>query len=223
MIPLRDSTRSSSVPIVAYTLIAACTAVFLYTQGMTEETRAVFYATYGAIPRVVLGGPWPRAAVGLLTYNFLHGSWLHLLGNMLYLWIFGDNVEDAMGRGRFIVFYFLSGALAALVHIVTQTGSDVPLVGASGAIAGVLGAYLLLYPGARILSVVFFGWFIRLMELPAVLVLSLWFLLQVVEGLWSLAAPGVVTVAFWAHVGGFIAGVVLVRPFTARPRAGWTG
>ena len=223
MIPLRDSTRSSSVPIVAYTLIAACTAVFLYAQGMTEETRAAFYAAYGAIPRVVLAGPWPQAGLGLLTYNFLHGSWFHLLGNMLYLWIFGDNIEDAMGRGRFIVFYFLSGALAALVHIVTQTGSDVPLVGASGAIAGVLGAYLLLYPRARILSLVFLGWFVRLMELPAMLVLSLWFLLQVVEGLWSLAQPGVVTVAFWAHVGGFIAGVALVRPFTTRPRAGWTG
>jgi membrane associated rhomboid family serine protease len=222
VIPLRDSTRSSSVPVVAYTLIAACTAVFLYTQGMSEETRAAFYTIYGAVPRVVLGGPWPRAGLGLLTYNFLHGSWLHLLGNMLYLWIFADNVEDAMGSGRFIVFYLASGALAALVHIWTQTGSDVPLVGASGAIAGVLGAYLLLYPRARILSVVFFGWFIRLMELPAVLVLSLWFLLQVVEGLWSLAAPGVVTVAFWAHVGGFIVGLALVRPFAARARAAST-
>lgn len=222
MIPLRDSTRSASVPVVAYAIIAACTAVFAYTSGMGEEARAAFYTTYGAIPQAVLGGPWPRAGLGLLTYNFLHGSWPHLLGNMLYLWIFADNVEDAMGHGRFVVFYLASGAIAALVHIWTQTGSDVPLVGASGAIAGVLGAYLLLYPGARILSLVFLGWFIRLVELPAVLVLSLWFLLQVVEGLWSLAAPGVVTVAFWAHVGGFIAGLVLVRPFAAWPRASRT-
>jgi membrane associated rhomboid family serine protease len=223
MIPLRDSARSSSVPIVSYTIIAACAAVFLYTEAMSEEARAAFYAAYGAIPRVVVGGPWPQAGLGLLTYNFLHGSWLHLLGNMLYLWIFGDNVEDAMGRGRFVVFYLLSGAIAALVHILTQRASGVPLVGASGAIAGVLGAYLVLYPRARVLSLVFFGWFIRVVELPAMLVLSLWFILQVLEGLLSLASPDVVTVAFWAHVGGFIAGVALVRPFVSRPREGWTG
>jgi membrane associated rhomboid family serine protease len=218
MIPLRDSTRSASIPVVAYAIIAVCTTVFVYTLGLTEDARAAFYTAYGAIPQVVLAGPWPRAAMGLLTYNFLHGSWLHLLGNMLYLWIFADNVEDAMGHGRFIVFYLVSGALAALVHIWTQTGSDVPLVGASGAIAGVLGAYLLLYPGARILSLVFLGWFVRLVELPAVFVLSLWFILQVAEGVLALAAPGVVTVAFWAHVGGFVAGFLLVRPFVARSR-----
>ena len=222
MIPLRDSTRSSSVPIVSYTLIAACTAVFLYTQAMSDEARATFYMTYGAIPRVVVGGPWPQAGLGLLTYNFLHGSWLHLLGNMLYLWIFGDNIEDAMGRGRFVVFYLLSGVIAALVHILAQRASEVPLVGASGAIAGVLGAYLVLYPRARVLSLVFLGWFIRVIELPAMLVLSLWFILQVAEGLWSLASPDVLTVAFWAHVGGFIAGAALVRPFVLRPRQGWT-
>ncbi len=221
MIPLRDSTRSSSVPIVAYVLIAACTAIFLYTQGLTDDARAALYTTYGAIPNVVLRGAWPQAGLGLLTYNFLHGSWFHLLGNMLYLWIFADNVEDAMGHARFVVFYLLTGALAGLVHIGLQPGSGVPLVGASGAIAGVLGAYLLLYPRASILSLVFLGWFVRLVELPAMLVLSLWFLLQLAQGFVSLAAPGVETVAFWAHVGGFVAGLVLVRLFVARRRAQW--
>lgn len=216
MIPLRDSTRASTVPIVAYTLIAACTAIFLYTTGLTDDARAAFYTTYGAVPKVVFSGSWPRAGLGLLTFNFLHGSWLHLLGNMLYLWIFADNVEDAMGHGRFVVFYLLTGALAGAAHMWTQSGSGVPLVGASGAIAGVLGAYLVLYPRASILSLVFLGWFIRLVELPAMLVLTLWFVLQLAQGFVSLATPGVQTVAFWAHVGGFVAGLLLIRLFVAR-------
>ena len=218
MIPLRDSTRSRSSPVVVYLIIAACVAAFFYTQGLgSDDNQMAFSAAYGAIPRAITRGPWPDAWVGLVTSMFLHGSWLHLGGNMLYLWIFGDNVEDAMGHGRFVVFYLLTGVVAALVHVATQPASTIPLIGASGAIAGVLGAYLVLYPRARVLTLVFFIWFFRLAELPAVLVLSLWFLLQLYQGVAALGASGVATVAFWAHVGGFIAGAVLV-PFFARRR-----
>ncbi len=217
MIPLRDSTRSRSSPIIVYLIIAACVAAFLYTEGLgSDRARMVFFAIYGAIPRAITQGPWPAAWLGLLTSMFLHGGWLHLGGNMLYLWVFGDNVEDAMGHGRFVVFYLLTGVVAALVHVATQPASAVPLIGASGAIAGVLGAYLVLYPGARVLSLVVIFIFIRLVELPAVLVLSLWFLLQLYEGIGTLGAAGVATVAFWAHVGGFIAGAAMVPLFARR-------
>ncbi|MDR7417967.1 MAG: rhomboid family intramembrane serine protease [Armatimonadota bacterium] len=217
MIPLRDSTRSRTTPVVVYSLIAASVGAFLYAQGFGSDAALMtFYERYGAVPRTVAAGPWPQAWLGLLTSMFLHGSWMHLGGNMLYLWVFGDNVEDAMGHVGFLVFYLLAGTLAALAHIATHASSAVPLVGASGAIAGVLGAYVILYPGARILSVVFFVFLIRLVELPAALVLSLWFVLQLVQGLATLAAPGIETVAWWAHVGGFAAGVVLVRVFARR-------
>jgi membrane associated rhomboid family serine protease len=217
MIPLRDSTRPRSTPVVTYGLIAVCIGVFIYMQGIGSEAALMsFYDSYGAIPRVVTTGSWPDAWVGLVTSIFLHGSWLHLGGNMLYLWVFGDNVEDAMGHGLFLLFYLLTGVVAALAHVLTQANSTVPLVGASGAIAGVLGAYLILYPRARILSLIFLGIFARLVELPAALVLGLWFVLQVLQGVGTLAAPDVETVAWWAHVGGFVAGMVLVAVFARR-------
>lgn len=217
MIPLRDSARSSSPPVVVYGIIAASAAVFLYTQGLDPgPAQTAFFSTYGAVPRAVIGGPWSEAWSGLLTSIFLHGSWVHLGSNMLYLWVFGDNIEDTLGHGRFLVFYLLTGVLASLAHVATQPDSTVPLVGASGAIAGVLGAYLIRYPRSRILSLVFFGIFVRLVELPAVLVLSLWFVLQLAEGLMALGAPGVTMVAWWAHIGGFAAGAVLVPLFGRR-------
>ncbi len=217
MIPLRDSTRSRTAPVVVYSIIAACVGVFLYTIGLDSAgAERAFFATYGAIPRSITQSPWPDAWRGLLTSIFMHGSWTHLGGNMLYLWIFGDNVEDAMGHGRFLVFYLTTGVAAALSHVAAHPASPVPLVGASGAIAGVLGAYLILYPRARVLSLVIFGFFIRTVELPAILVLSLWFILQLVSGFGTLSAPGAATVAWWAHVGGFVAGVLLVFVFARR-------
>ncbi len=220
MIPLRDSTRSRSVPVVAYALVAASVASFLYTLGLgSEEAVVAHFQTYGAVPGVVTGGPWPGSWVGLLTSIFLHGSWMHLGSNMLYLWIFGDNVEDAMGHAGFLLFYLLCGVIASLAHVAAYPGSPVALVGASGAIAGVLGAYLVLYPRARILSLLIFGFFIRLAEMPAAVVLSLWFLLQLLQGFVTLGVPETTAVAWWAHIGGFVAGVVLV-PLFARRRAG---
>jgi len=213
MIPLRDSTRSLSSPIVVYGIIAACVAIFLYTQSLGDAAVDRFYLTYGAIPAAVTSGAWQAAGIGLITSMFLHGSWLHLGGNMLYLWVFGDNVEDAMGHGRFVVFYLLTGVVAAMAHILVQPLSGVPLVGASGAIAGVLGAYLVLYPRARIQSLLILGWFWRVAELPALLVLGVWFLLEFAQATLSLGAGPVASIAFWAHVGGFAAGAVLIRLF----------
>lgn len=179
------------------------------------------YASLGAVPRAVTGGPWPDAWLGLLTSIFLHGSWAHLGGNMLYLWIFGDNVEDVMGHGRFLAFYLITGMIAGLAHVATSPSSTVPLIGASGAIAGVLGAYVILYPRARILSLLILGIFVRLAELPAVLVLSLWFVLQLLSGVVALGAPGIATVAWWAHIGGFLAGILLLPLFAGRRGARW--
>jgi membrane associated rhomboid family serine protease len=214
MIPLRDSTRSLTSPIVVYLIIALSVAVFLYSQSLGSDGVGRFYATYGAIPAVVTSGVWPGAGLGLLTSMFLHGSWLHLGGNMLYLWVFGDNIEDAMGHSRFVVFYLLTGVIAAMTHILLQPLSTAPLVGASGAIAGVLGAYLILYPGARIQSLVILGWFWRVADLPALLVLSVWFLLELAQAALSVGMPSVSSIAFWAHVGGFVAGALLIRVFT---------
>lgn len=218
MIPLRDTARSHSRPLVVYGLIAACIGAYLYVERLGSPAAvAAFYEVYGATPQAVLAGG-PGAWSPLLTSMFLHGSWMHLGGNMLYLWIFGDNVEDAMGHLGFLLFYILAGILAGLAHVLTHPSSRVPLVGASGAIAGVLGAYLILYPRAGIVSLIFFFPFVRLVVLPAALVLSLWLVLQVIQGLAALGAPGVTTVAWWAHIGGFAAGAVLVGAFARRRR-----
>ena len=175
---------------------------------------------YAIIPAELLGGEDlpPEAGLPLwltiLTGMFLHGGLMHLLGNMLYLWIFGDNVEDAMGPLRFLLFYILCGTAAALAQIAVDPGSAIPLIGASGAIAGVLAAYFMLYPQARVLTLVPIFFFIRLISLPAVFLLGFWFILQVISGAGALGSSG--GVAWFAHIGGFIAGAVLVFPFRCR-------
>jgi membrane associated rhomboid family serine protease len=153
---------------------------------------------------------------------FLHGGWFHLGGNMLYLWIFGDNIEDRMGHVGFLIFYVISGIAAVMTHILLDPNSSVPLVGASGAIAGVLGAYLVLFPRARILSLIPFGFFSRFVHVPAIYFLPIWFVLQLISGLGSMVAGQAEGIAWWAHVGGFVAGMVLAFVFARRPRAaGW--
>lgn len=226
MIPLRDDNPSSSRPLINYLIIAACVLVFLYTRSLGSGRQAEhFIFTYGAIPAEVTGRGGATVAQEyptLITSMFLHGSWFHLGGNMLFLWIFGDNVEDLMGHLGFLVFYVMAGIAAVLTHILLDPNSSVPLIGASGAIAGVLGAYLVLFPRARILSLVPFGLFSRFVYVPAIFFLPFWFVLQLVSGLGSIRAGESAGVAWWAHVGGFVAGVVLVRLF-ARRRAssGW--
>ncbi len=208
---------------VTVVLIALCIVVFLWQVSLPE--RASFAATigYGAIPAVIFGHvelPTELAAVPalgtLLTSMFLHGGWLHLIGNMLYLWVFGNNVEDSMGHGRYIVFYLLCGIAAALAHALQDVQSTVPMIGASGAISGVLGAYLLLYPRARILVLVWLGIFVTTLRVPAMVVLGFWILLQFINLAVASAAGDPGGVAWMAHVGGFIAGMVLLPVFKKR-------
>jgi membrane associated rhomboid family serine protease len=221
VIPLRDDNPAQIRPIVTYALIGACVVTFLWqlTLGQQGNQRAVL--ALGAIPAVLfhktalppeieLVGPWTSA----LTSMFLHGGWMHLIGNMLFLWIFGDNVEDSMGHVRFLSFYLLCGIAAVLAQAVPDPNSTVPMIGASGAISGVLGAYLLLFPHARVHVLVALRFVMQRMRLPAIWVLLLWFGIQLISTLASGGKGG--GVAFRAHVGGFIAGALLVVIFKHR-------
>ncbi len=230
MIPLRDNVPSQSFPIVTVLLIVANVLAFIYELLLGPRLTAFFYS-YAVVPRyyfsdfVILpgGGIRPvetaQLVIPLFTSMFLHGGWMHLLGNMFYLWIFGDNVEDRMGKFKFLIFYLLCGLLASTAHIVTNRTSQVPSLGASGAIAGVLGAYLVLYPWARILVLNIFI-ILTEFEVPALFFLGLWFVQQFIAGLASLGPASAQTggTAWWAHIGGFAAGVVLVKLFINRPQ-----
>jgi rhomboid family protein len=221
MIPLKDDNPSRLTPFVTYALIAACVLVFLWQMTLGPQGSQVAVYALGVIPAVLLGdaelppdvamvGPWAT----VITSMFLHGGILHLLGNMLYLWIFGDNVEDSMGHVRFIVFYVLCGIAAVFAQALPDPSSQVPMIGASGAISGVLGAYLLLFPHARILVLIPLGFIMHSTRLPAMWVLLLWFGLQFLSSAMQQAGGG--GVAFRAHIGGFIAGLVLIPLFKHR-------
>jgi membrane associated rhomboid family serine protease len=219
VIPLHDDTPTETPPIVTIALIISCTLVFLYEVALPPDVGELFVYRYGAIPAAIFGrATLPAEATAIpphltiLTSVFLHGGWMHLIGNMLYLWIFGNNVEDVMGHGRFIVFYLTCGIIAALSHAVIEPASGVPMVGASGAISGILGAYLLLFPRAQVLVIIPLGIISRMMYVPAALVLGLWFLVQVLSGGMSLGQEGG-GVAFFAHIGGFLAGMLLIGVF----------
>lgn len=219
MLPLKDNIPTERFPIVTLILIGINVLVFLYESSLGQGVDR-FLATYGMTPYEITHGVslWPREVpvyATLFTSMFLHAGILHLGGNMLFLWIFGNNVEDSMGRFRFIVFYLMCGLVASLAQIAAGPASDIPNVGASGAIAGVLGGYILLYPKARVTTLVFLGIFITFIELPAMLVLLFWMVLQVVSGvtgLYSSMADG--GVAYFAHIGGFIAGLITIKFFT---------
>lgn len=178
-----------------------------------------FILTHAVIPsQLVAVGFTLEQLVKLTTTMFLHGGWLHLLSNMLYLWIFGDNVEDRMGHFKFLVFYLFCGYIASLSHIILDPASKSPLIGASGAIAGILGAYLILFPRARVLTLAFIVFFIQIIPIPAVIFLGIWFFLQLMSGTAGLSAQAAQDVAFWAHIGGFIVGVALVKLFAGSDR-----
>lgn len=223
MIPLRDDNPSSSTPVVTVLLILACLGIFLYVfygLGSEAATNRVLQ-TYGFIPaELTAPGGLAVEAPTLMTSMFLHGGWLHVIGNMWFLRIFGDNVEDRMGHAGFLAFYLLTGVVAALTHAWFNPASTNPLIGASGAIAGVLGAYTVLFPRARIRTLAVLGFFITTMRIPAFVFLPLWFLFQFVSGLRALGGAGG-GVAWWAHVGGFIADIALV-PVFARRRPTWS-
>jgi len=188
------------------------TVAFLYELRLPDKALATFINDYGLVPARFTGAAFiegPRYA-GLVTAMFLHGGWLHFLGNMWFLWIFGDNIEDHLGHGRFLVFYLASGILAGLAQVIASPSSPVPMIGASGAIAGVMGAYLVLYPRARVLTLIPIFFFISLYEIPAIFFLGIWFLIQVWSGTASSAMGSTGGVAFWAHTGGFIAGILVL-------------
>jgi membrane associated rhomboid family serine protease len=223
MIPLHDDNPADITPVVTVALIVACSLVFFYEASLPEQVAEAFIFQYGAIPSVVLGHPAAQRALApetaalpayltILTSMFLHGGWMHLIGNMLYLWIFGNNIEDVMGHLRFVVFYLTCGIVAAFSHALTDPASVVPMVGASGAISGVLGAYLLLFPHAQVYVIIPMGVFSRGMYVPAGFVLGIWFLMQLLSGGMSLGREGG-GVAFFAHVGGFVAGMGLIGLF----------
>lgn len=232
MFPIRDDNPTLQTPVMTWLLIAANIAMWLTVQGMGNEPGlSQSVCVMGLIPaeflqRLPVGSEIPlgegvscvvtegRSWLAPLTSMFLHGSWLHLLGNMWFLHIFGNNVEDVMGRGRFVLFYLLSGLAAAGAQVAAQPGSTIPMVGASGAIGGVMGAYVLLYPRAGITTFVFLGIFARMMVIPATVMLGYWFLLQLLSGTMSGGEGG--GVAFWAHVGGFVGGLVLAPLFRNR-------
>jgi hypothetical protein len=220
MIPIRDTIPSSRVPIVNYVLIFANLGLFFYEISLGENLPS-FLERFAVIPARLLGGGdfSARDLLTPVTAMFLHGGWMHVLGNMLYLYIFGDNVEDTLGHGRYLLFYIACGVASFAVQIGFQPASAVPNIGASGAIAGVLGAYFLLFPRARVVTLLPLFIFFTTVEIPAVVFLGLWFLLQFLSGTVSLgqaAATG--GVAWWAHVGGFVAGIVLLKVFSTRGR-----
>ena len=221
MIPLRDDNPTTIKPLVTISFIVLCSLVFLWQLSLGANGFRAAVMSLGVIPATLFGDknlPPELALVPptmtVLTSQFLHGSWMHLIGNMLYLWIFGNNVEDAMGHVRFTIFYLLCGIVAALAQALPNPDSTLPMIGASGAISGVLGAYLLLFPHARVLVLIPLGFYSRLVPLPAMVVLGFWFVLQLISS--ALADPRAGGVAFGAHIGGFIGGMVLLLFFKYR-------
>jgi len=213
MFPIRDHNPSGRVPYVTYILMAANIGIFLSYVPILGDERAVyaFYNAYALVPARIGAG---YGFEGLLTSMFLHGGWAHLAGNMLFLWIYGDNVEDEIGHVPFLIFYLIVGVAAGLTQVVFEPSSTVPMVGASGAIAGVMGAYLLLFPKAQVDILVIFIVFFRIFPIPAWLLLMLWFGMQFIGGIG--ADPNQGGVAYWAHAGGFVAGLLGAVPVWLR-------
>ena len=207
MIPLRDENPVHSVPIITYLLIAVNIVVFIF-QMMLGSYQEQFVYQFALIPNEVTSFSSLDSIFDIFTSMFMHAGLAHIGSNMLYLWIFGDNVEDRLGSGKYLFFYILGGVIASAAHILTNPTSRIPTVGASGAIAAVLGAYLVLFPSQKVLTLIPLGFWLRMTMVPAFVVLGLWFVLQFFSGVLSLGGPDVGGVAFWAHIGGFISGVI---------------
>ena len=224
-LPLKDDNPTSTFPLFTIGLILANALVFYHQMSLDIVESQNFIFRWGAIPYQILHGKvlheFPEIPLPLTIFSsmFLHGGFLHLFGNMLYLWIFGNNIEDTLGHLRFLLFYLVCGLVAGLAQVLSAPESTVPMIGASGAVAGVLGAYLLLFPGARILTLFFIFIFIKFVRLPALVVLGFWFFIQLL-GVWG---GSISNVAFFAHVGGFIAGLISVKIFQpgSRRRKRW--
>ena len=215
MIPLYDTIRSRRFPLVNWILILANAAVFWFELRIGEAALQNFIFTWGLVPAQFLSAP-REAWLTIFTSMFLHGGWFHLLSNMWVLYIFGDNIEDRVGGARYLLFYLLSGAAAAFLQIFITQDSSVPMIGASGAIAGVLGAYLISYPGARIASLVPILFIFTIVDVPAVIFLIFWFVSQLYSGLFAIQGGSASGIAWWAHIGGFIFGLIMVSFFRRR-------
>ena len=223
MIPLKDDNPTNSKPIVSYGIIGFCILVFLAQLGLTENELRDFTYSYGLIPSVLMGidqlpsDLFKISPVGtIFTSMFMHGSWMHLIGNMLYLWIFADNIEDDLGILNFVIFYFVCGVGAAMSQVIMDINSQIPMIGASGAIGGVLGGYLINYPNTRVLVLIPLGFFSQLIKIRALYVLGFWFILQFINSFISSSSAG--GVAYAAHIGGFISGVILILFFNKKNR-----
>jgi membrane associated rhomboid family serine protease len=213
MIPLRDDNPRRTFPIVTYVLIGINILGFLWELSLGPNIERALFATAFIPARFWIPGNWVLDLWSIVLSMFLHGGFMHIGSNMLYLWIFGDNIEDRLGRGKYLLFYFLCGFGATLAHAFFSPASRIPAIGASGAIAGVLGAYLLLYPHARVMTLIPIFFFITVRELPAILILGLWFVLQLFSGVGSLGvrdAQDMGGVAYFAHIGGFVMGMLLI-------------
>lgn len=236
MFPLRDENPTSRPPVVTIGIIITCVAAWVFLQGLGgHQALARSLCNFALIPARLLGhlSAGTHVPVGegfycvmseqrglytAVTHMFMHGGWFHLIGNMWFLWVFGDNVEDSMGSVRFLIFYLLCGLAAAAAQTITDASSALPMVGASGAIGGVMGGYARLYPHAKVHTLLILGFFITTVSMPAIVMLGYWFLIQLIAGIPSLNDTGG-GVAFWAHVGGFVAGVGLVGFFRKRGRS----
>ncbi|MEO1798293.1 MAG: rhomboid family intramembrane serine protease [Pseudomonadota bacterium] len=216
MFPIRDHNPSEKVPFVTYALLAINIVVFLTYLPLfgDEDALFFFFQGYGLVPRDFLAGENPLA---IFSSMFLHGGWMHIIGNMLFLWIFGDNMEEAFGHVGFLIFYLASGVVAGLAQVAVDPNSLIPMVGASGAIAGIMGGYLLLYPRAKVDILLIFIIFFRIIPIPAWVMLGLWFGFQLVAGVADQGGGGV---AYWAHAGGFVAGFIFALPLFLRRGAG---
>ena len=216
MIPLKDETPTKKIPFINIALVIANISIFIYQNFFAPGGVAPFYFRLGIIPyefsHFMDIDPPALVPVPLtvLTATFVHGGWIHLFGNMLFLWIFGDNIEDRLGHFKYLIFYLLCGSVASLFHIFANIHSKVPCIGASGAIAGVLGAYMLLFPKARIKTLMIWFIFIQVMRVPAIILIGYWILIQILSGFAETGSLGESGVAWFAHIGGFVCGCILI-------------
>jgi len=222
LIPIKDLNPSRSTPVVTILIIVACTLIFTYEVLLPPSYREIFIKMFAAIPYEIMNGldippPDPLTPYGnLFSYQYLHGGLLHIFGNMLFLWVFGDNVEDRFGKVKYFLFYTFCGIVAALIQSIVSPDSTIPLIGASGAISGVLGAYAVLFPRAQIVTLIFIFFFVDVIVLPALLWIGIWFLIQFVSALISINHLSMGGVAWFAHIGGFLTGVLLTKLFVLR-------
>lgn len=220
MIPYRDDNPTQTFPFITIGLIVINCLIFIWEFASPVDVTRIAYF-YGAIPHNLISFETSQPihpAFTVFTSMFLHGGFLHLAGNMLYLWIFGNNIEDSIGHFRFLIFYFFSGIAAAYGHALTDSQSTIPMIGASGAVSGILGAYLLLFPHAKVYTILFFGFFWQIVRIPAIIVIGFWVVIQVINGIVSKGMLNQGGVAWFAHIGGFVAGIMTIKLWLPKRR-----